>query len=196
MDDTGLPVLTDPVAETIEYEVMDSDFNSVGEGNFKFLPFFSGNGTAAVELEAGKTYLVTIATSGVRTPVSGSNEWVSSWLFDDTGWGATLSIPMVRLNGDAALSVNNINAVVSNVGDLYPNPSNGESVMTYTLKSDAKVSVIVRDMAGRVVATQNEGNRTAGTSTVRFNTEALSAGVYSFTLVTNGHQVTQQLVVR
>ncbi|MFY7972728.1 MAG: T9SS type A sorting domain-containing protein [Flavobacteriales bacterium] len=196
LDDTGLPVLTDPVAETIEYEVLDADFNSVGEGNFVFLPFSSGSGTAAAELEAGKTYLVTIATSGVRTPVSGSNEWVSSWLFDDTGWGATLSIPMVRLNANASLAVDNINAVVANVGNLYPNPSNGESVMSYTLKTDAKVSVIVRDMAGRVVSTQNEGSRTAGTYSVRYNTEALSAGVYSFTLVTGDHQVTQQLVVR
>ena len=35
---------------------MDADFNSVGEGNFVFLPFSSGSGTAAAELEAGKTY--------------------------------------------------------------------------------------------------------------------------------------------
>jgi hypothetical protein len=196
LDATGLPVLSDPIAETIEYEVLASDFNAVGEANFVFLPFFDNNQTGAVEMEAGKIYLVTIATSGVRTPVSGSNEFVTSWLFDNDGWGATLSIPMVRLNSQEALSVDAINTTPVDFGLLSPNPTDAETALSYRLNTDAKVSVIVRDMSGRTVAMQEEGLRTAGQYSARFNTENLVAGVYSFTLVVGEHQTTRQLVVR
>jgi hypothetical protein len=196
LDATGLPVLSDPIAETIEYEVLEADFNAVGEANFVFLPFFEDNQTGAVELEAGKIYLVTIATSGVRTPVSGSNEFVTSWLFDNDGWGATLSIPMVRLNSQEALSVSATDAEEVSFGLLAPNPTDVETALSYRLNSDAKVSVIVRDMAGRTVAIQEEGLRTAGQYSARFNTENLVAGIYSFTLVVGENQTTRQLVVR
>jgi len=70
---------------------------------------------------------------------------------------------------------------------LYPNPA--RSMVSMTMKAEAAGTVSIYDMAGREVMTMAVE---AGTSTVRFNTEAMAEGVY---MVRFGSHV-EKLVVR
>ncbi|MFM7770434.1 MAG: T9SS type A sorting domain-containing protein [Bacteroidota bacterium] len=190
---TGDPVFTDLGLETMEYTIQDADLNSVGEANFVHLTF-----ATPVTLNADNVYLaVASCVANTRIPVSGSNEWVTSWFFDGT-WGATLSIPMVRLNSDETLAVNNLSAAGSafELGQNIPNPSNGNTTITYNLPSNERVTLTVRDLTGRVVNVINEGVRPAGKNMLTINTNALGAGIYTYTLTAGTNSLTKKMTVK
>lgn len=192
-DAAGAPIFTDLALETTEYIFTGNEFNSVGENTFVTLPFAS-----AVTLNADNVYLVVVScVSGTRIPVSGSNEWVVSWLYDGTAWGATGSVPMVRLNSDENVAVASVNGTTSfELGQNMPNPSNGNTTIVYNLPSNERVTLTVRDMTGRVVAVSNEGVKPAGKNMITLNTEAFSAGVYTYTITAGSSNLTKEMMVK
>jgi hypothetical protein len=191
-DATDAPVFTDLGIETSEYVFTGNEFNSVGGNTFVTLPFPS-----AVTLNADNVYLVVVScVSGTRIPVSGSNEWVTSWLFDGT-WGATGSVPMVRLNSDETAAVATVNATTSfELGQNMPNPSNGNTTIVYNLPSNERVTLTVRDMTGRIVSVSNEGVKPAGKNMISLNTSAFGAGVYTYTITAGSSSLTKEMMVK
>lgn len=192
-DAAGDPIFTDIGIETLEYIFTGNEFNSVGENTFVTLPFAS-----SVTLNADNVYLAVVScVSGTRIPVSGSNEWVVSWLYDGTAWGATGSVPMVRLNSDENVAVASVNGTTSfELGQNMPNPSNGNTTIVYNLPSNERVTLTVRDMTGRVVAVSNEGVKPAGKNMITLNTEAFSAGVYTYTITAGSSNLTKEMMVK
>ena len=187
------PIFTDIGMETLEYIFTGNEFNSVGENTFVTLPFAS-----AVTLNADNTYLVVVScVTGTRIPVSGSNEWVVSWLYDGTAWSATGSVPMVRLNSDETAAVASVNATTSfELAQNMPNPSNGNTTIVYNLPSNERVTLTVRDLTGRVVAVTNEGVKPAGKNMISMNTSAFGAGVYTYTITAGSSSLTKQMMVK
>jgi hypothetical protein len=181
------PIFTDIGMETLEY------IFSVGGSDFVTLPFAS-----PVTLNADNTYLVVVScVTGTRIPVSGSNEWVVSWLYDGTAWGATGSVPMVRLNSDETASVALVNEAASfELGQNMPNPSNGNTTIVYNLPSNERVTLTVRDLTGRVVSVSNEGVKPAGKNMISLNTSAFGAGVYTYTITAGSSSLTKQMMVK
>jgi hypothetical protein len=121
---------------------------------------------------------------------------VVSWLFDADGWGATASTPMVRLNGDESLSVYNRPESVLSIGQNVPNPAQDYTMINYSLKQPERVTMTIRDLSGRVVAIQEEGLKMAGQQFIRFNTDNLSAGIYTYTLQAGTVSLTKEMMVR
>ncbi|MCW3123682.1 MAG: C-terminal target protein [Flavipsychrobacter sp.] len=74
-----------------------------------------------------------------------------------------------------------------------PNPANNEVNITFALATTADVKVTLTNVLGQVVATKTISNTATGKAT--FNTEALSAGVYVYTLTANGETSTGRVVV-
>jgi hypothetical protein len=151
-----------------------------------------------VTLEADKIYFASMVSDGsVGVPVSGSNDWVVSWLNDGT-WGATGGIPMIRLNSDESLA----NSIAENkVSDItmtqnMPNPSNGNTQINYTLPSANAVSIIVRDVTGRVVMNMVEGVKPAGTHSVLMDVSNLGSGIYTYTLNAGEVHLTKEMMVK
>ena len=192
-DAAGDPIFTDIGIETLEYIFTGNEFNSVGGSDFVTLPFAS-----AVTLNADNTYLVVVScVTGTRIPVSGSNEWVVSWLYDGTAWGATGSVPMVRLNSDETASVASFNGAASfELAQNMPNPSNGNTTIVYNLPSNERVTLTVRDLTGRVVSVSNEGVKPAGKNMISLNTSAFGAGVYTYTITAGSSSLTKEMMVK
>ncbi len=192
-DASGEPIFTDLGVETLEYIFTGNEFNSVGGNNFVTLPFAS-----PVTLNAENVYLAVVScVSGTRIPVSGSNEWVTSWLYDGQSWGATGSIPMVRLNSDETASVSAVSGTTSfELSQNMPNPSNGNTTIVYNLPSNERVSLIVRDLTGRVVSVSNEGVRPAGKNMINLNTSDLGAGIYTYTITAGSSSLTKEMMVK
>ena len=190
---TGEPVLLDLGVQTQEYTVTDVDNTSAGGGVWIHLLF-----DEPVTLEADKIYFASMVSDGsVGVPVSGSNDWVVSWLNDGT-WGATGGIPMIRLNSDESLA----NSIAENkVSDItmtqnMPNPSNGNTQINYTLPSANAVSIIVRDVTGRVVMNMVEGVKPAGTHSVLMDVSNLGSGIYTYTLNAGEVHLTKEMMVK
>lgn len=198
LDEQGLPIL-DYITETLEHTVEEADLTSVLEANWLTLPFDFDNGGAQM-LEAGKTYLAVLVnfggTDAIRVPVSGVNEWVASWLYIDGEWGATFSVPMVRLNMDASISVNDIADAEAVVGQNVPNPAVNMTTINYSLVQSSTVSLEVFDAAGKLVISQDYGTRAAGEHNIVLDVAALPAGLYNYSVIVNGAPVTKQMIKR
>ena len=193
LDDDGLPILND-VDESESIEVTENTPSTgVGEANWITIPF-AENG---IELEAGITYLAVLNTSSdIRTPVSGSNFWVASWLEDADGWGATASAPMVRMNFDPTVSVSEVEAENFTVSQNMPNPFTDETVINYNLNNADNVTLEVFDVTGKQVFVSYEGQLAAGAHNIRLNGADFPAGIYQYTLTVGTEQVTRKMIVQ
>ncbi len=74
----------------------------------------------------------------------------------------------------------------------YPNPFNDETVMTYTLKNNGTVKIIVCDILGRKVKTLNDGYAAAGRHLIRWqgddeHGQSVPSGVYFVILSSENH---------
>ena len=88
-------------------------------------------------------------------------------------------------------SVNNV-YTISKV-NAYPNPANNELNIPFSLTESAAVTVSLSNMVGQVVASQDMGNVVSGKAV--FNTSAIPAGVYIYTVLANGQRNTGRVVV-
>ena len=154
------------------------------------LPLINGAST----LNAGESYLVVAgslgdggATNDLVVGTAGVSEAQTSFYLDltDNTWYYTTSTPMVRMNFDPTVSINEVaNAFGLNV---YPNPAS--DVINVTLNKEVAASITIIDVTGKVVKTSTIN----GTST-SINTTGLSNGVY-YVNITDGTSVSTEKVV-
>lgn len=191
-DAEGFPEL-EYVTETQEYQALAQDFTSVGENNFIDLPF-----DGAVSLEAGKTYMPVLVnlggTDNVRMAVSGANEWPASWLFADGDWGWTLSIPMIRLNFDTSIAVDEVETAAGTVNQNIPNPATNTTRFSYTLNQSSEVTFQLFDGAGKLVMSEDMGTRSAGEHFFNKDVAHLPAGLYNYTINIDGVPHMKQMI--
>ena len=90
------------------------------------------------------------------------------------------------------LDVANVQNTLTGV-KAFPNPSNESLNIAYNLANSANVTVVLANTLGQVVATQTINNATTGTAT--FNTAALPAGVYAYSVIANGQRLAGTVVV-
>jgi hypothetical protein len=110
-------------------------------------------------------------------------------------------------NNNAGLLAGNINYNPSASGietspaaigsiNLFPNPSNENATVNFTLTASSSVSVKIYDMAGNLVMIVADNNQmTTGDYSMHIETEKLSSGVYFMTLSTGDGSVTRRLTV-
>lgn len=85
------------------------------------------------------------------------------------------------------VSAEELDAVIANMGQNYPNPSNEFTIIPMTdLKETVTLQVV--DYTGKVVHTENV---VAGTAQVQLNTADMAAGMYVYTIVNNEGAVVQ-----
>ncbi len=154
------------------------------------LPLINGAST----LNAGESYLVVAgslgdggATNDLVVGTAGVSEAQTSFYLDltDNTWYYTTSTPMVRMNFDPTVSINEVaNAFGLNV---YPNPAS--DVINVTLNKEVAASITVVDVTGKVVKTSTINGTSAS-----INTTGLSNGVY-YVNITDGTSVSTEKVV-
>lgn len=75
--------------------------------------------------------------------------------------------------------------------DVYPNPFNAQTKISFNLTEFSNIKLEVFDITGRLITTLTEGEYSAGRQTFSWNTvnqrnEALSSGIYFVRLITHG----------
>ncbi|MFY7706998.1 MAG: T9SS type A sorting domain-containing protein [Flavobacteriales bacterium] len=116
---------------------------------------------------------------------------VTNWF---VGFGFT---PSVRIVLDESLvSTNEISVGNIEGAKVYPNPADVNATVEFSLLNSENVTVIVRDIAGRQVSTQNFGVRAAGAQRLTLDVNNFGAGVYSVSIQAGSNVATSQLVVR
>ena len=104
-------------------------------------------------------------------------------------------VPVVRLNSDPTISIDENPEANFTLGQNVPNPANANSIINYSLKEAAAVSFEIVDLTGRVVLNSNEGTQSVGDHTIEVDASQLAAGVYTYSLTVDGTRVSRQMVV-
>ena len=148
----------------------------------------------AAPLSAGVSYVVVLgsygdggATNDLVISTAGVSEASTSYYYDmtDNTWYYTTSTPMVRMNFDPSVGVNEVE---DNLGlRVFPNPAN--EVINISLNKEVSATLTLLDVSGKVVRTQSLN----GIST-SINTASLNSGVY-FVTINDGTSVSTQKVV-
>jgi hypothetical protein len=151
-------------------------------------------------LTAGVTYLVVAGSydTGLRIANGGYAPDQTSFLLDGNDIAVSTlyyqnDVPMVRLNFDPTLSAAEIADVATNVL-ASPNPFNNETNVSFNLKNTAEVSLVVTDLAGRVVYSAAPATMNAGEQVIAIDGSSFGAGMYNYTLTIEGKSITNRIV--
>jgi hypothetical protein len=77
----------------------------------------------------------------------------------------------------------------------YPNPFNARTRIVFSLPEVADVNLAVYDLSGRLVASLEQGNRTAGVHSATFDARELPSGIYLVRLEAAGNVARQKLAL-
>lgn len=186
----------EPIAETVEHELVSGDLNALNGNHFVTFMF-----DEPVPLTAGSDILPVVQHFGgslVRIGVSGVSQAQTSLIKDvptDT-WFYTTSTPMVRLNFDqtAGIEANDIRNGVG-LGQSFPNPAKGSAFIDFSLVNSSMVTMQLHDLSGKLVRTLVNGNMAQGAHRVEVNTADLQEGVYFYTLTAGDTRATKRMTV-
>ena len=148
-------------------------------------------------LVAGQTYLAVVGSfdGGLRVSNAGSSDEQTSFFKDlatDT-WFFQTSTPVVRLNFDPILSVNENTLQVADAA-IYPNPTTKTSTVEFNLVNASEATISITDLSGKIVSERNLGQLNAGANATEINTTSFNAGIYYVTVSSNGSSVTKKLI--
>jgi hypothetical protein len=137
-------------------------------------------------LISGSTYTVPSTNSVDRdgshnTATTFDHYYISGVTFDEAEFTMTIGI------NEAAASFGTVSA--------YPNPATDVVNLNITLNNNEKVTVIMSNMLGEVVSTQQQAMN-AGSNNVQLSTYNLEAGVYLVTVSTEEATVATRVVVQ
>lgn len=106
-------------------------------------------------------------------------------------FGNNLFIDNINLSN--SLSVGGVE--LANAVSVFPNPASAQAQVKLELKEAAQVVVIVSDVTGRVVYSNDNGNTAAGEHIFSIPTSTLSAGVYNVQVKAGTATIVKQLSV-
>jgi len=183
-----------PSAVSLVHEIQANEFG-------KLLPLYFAN---PVALSAGDLILP-IATffDGAPVPVAFAGKSIDGTtiglaggdLIGLIGDGPLVDAPVVRLDFGTYASIEEV-ALDQNQVNLYPNPASDAATLVYALNTESVVTIEVRDLAGKLVYASNEGTLSAGSHNLTIPTANFADGMYTYSLVANGAQVTNKFIVK
>lgn len=137
------------------------------------------------------TYIATNATSnvyaGTKQPGAIYAATYGKGLFMNYD-NVTDTLASVSLNTVEQLATTNIN--------LYPNPAQNRTTLSYSLTSSSNVTLNIYDINGRLVSSLNKGNQSAGIHTQEISLTSLDKGVYMIQVISNATAETIKLIVQ
>ena len=157
-----------------------------------------------IVLEGGKSYYVGIYLAGGAESFSYANQTndfdYSSYsqqhpygTTDPLRWYWAGQQALTRMVFDASAGLKE-NKSVSSIGGLYPNPTTGQTTVSYSLENSSTVSVKVLDITGKLVYSASEGTKSEGSHKLSIDASSFNSGVYYVTLTTEEGQLTQKLI--
>jgi hypothetical protein len=141
----------------------------------------------------GITY---VKGKGNSTTVS-NYSFVDKGLFPQTYYYRLKQVDIDTKYKFSAIVTASINGKAETVlGQNYPNPFRGETLIPYTLARKSKVNLTVFDLNGRAMQVLVNGSQDAGSHNQYFYPNQLPAGVYYYRLTTDEGNSVKKLIVR
>lgn len=97
------------------------------------------------------------------------------------------------VNAGSQVGLNELDQVDASF-KMYPNPTSDKVSLTFNLKNETNVEVMVMDIQGKVIAQRAYGSMN-GSSVIEYNAAGLTPGVYMVEVLLDGEKMTRRLVV-
>jgi hypothetical protein len=94
------------------------------------------------------------------------------------------------------VSLNSVEQTATTNVDLYPNPAQNQTTLSYTLSSSSNVTLNIFDMNGRLISSLEKGRQAAGLHTQEISLSGLEKGVYMIQIITNQTSEAAKLIVQ
>ena len=175
--------------------IVDSDPYTVASNSTNTLitiPFIN-----PVNLVANKTYLAVVGSYDATLKVSnaGNTEPQTSFFQDfvDGTWYYTTSIPVVRMNFDPSVGLEQLSSDLSSFL-VYPNPTNQMTYVEFELLNSSNVSYQVTDLSGKIIMDKDLGTLNQGLNKFNLNVSDFNSGFYFISINSNGTKATKRFV--
>jgi len=120
--------------------------------------------------------------------------FASDYSANDEGWSID-DVCFEDLGPCAVIGLDDF--AVNNLGisQNYPNPADGQTNLEYMIPAQGMVRIVLTDLIGQVVSILADGSMAAGKHTVQVNTSTLAPGMYQYTFMYEGQQITKRMIV-
>jgi hypothetical protein len=158
-------------------------------------------------LEAGKMYMIIakyFQTSATKIRFKGTskgNDDLSTIGFGPFGSGNAVNYyvgwsvaPYISLNFDPILNVAEQTEISQAV--VLPNPTTANASLRFDLQNTADVTVVVTDVAGKIMQSNAMNQLSAGAQEITLSAEQWAAGIYTVRITSNGNALTKKFVKR
>ncbi len=146
------------------------------------------------EFTTGQAARIDWAVTTYRPSLGGTPVKAAAMTADKSGVDFDLAIDDIlasgRVDGD-----DDVVGAVAALDDVYPNPFNPMTTVSFMLPSTGQVRIGVYDVAGRLVRTLVDGTREAGRHEVTLDGTGLASGIYMVRMVSGGMDVTKRITL-
>lgn len=121
-----------------------------------------------------------------------------AFFYDDYNtWAWYAALDNVKITGfDATLTpVNDFFGITSALGQNYPNPASGISVIDYSIGKMQPVKISLYNLSGKRVGLLVDEIKQAGKHSLLFDASLYQNGIYFYTLETDNHRITKKMVI-
>jgi len=99
------------------------------------------------------------------------------------------------LNVKSSVNINEKDAVIWALGQNIPNPATATTLIPYSIPQEGKVVFSVMSINGQLLY-REEVQANAGTHYLEMNTEALSAGIYYYSMEYQGQRIVKKMTIQ
>jgi len=157
------------------------------------LAVISGTGTGTFNPTPADFTTYTLSLSNIANNTNAIFRW--EFFADPNGPGQNIYLDDINIVDAATTGIKSIETIVDL--NLYPNPSNGKTNITFNLTEKHSIAIIVTDMIGRTVETIDAKQYQAGEATLTINTDnAYQAGVYLININIDGQHISKKVIVQ
>jgi hypothetical protein len=171
------------------------------------IPLNPLNPEVGITLQAGKQYLAAVESFGgpdyLSMAISGAtpDSESSVWLYGNGGtqgtqWYYSTTKMKIRLGIDGTVGIGE--EIASNnltLGQNMPNPAGNTTSIGYTLNESANVSFEIVDLTGKVIYSENMGNKGAGIHNLNINTTDFASGIYFYSMTAGNEKLTNKMLI-
>ena len=120
--------------------------------------------------------------------------FASDFSANDEGWSID-DVCFEDLGPCTPLGIDDFAVNDFGISQNYPNPADQSTMLEYMIPAMGQVKIILTDIVGQVVAVLADDNMAAGKHTVQVSTSTLAPGMYHYTFIYEGQQVTKRMIV-
>lgn len=109
-------------------------------------------------------------------------------------YGNDVALDDITITSPTGIETNSIPNTIT-LGQNYPNPFNPETLINFSIEKRSNVNLSIFNQTGQLIQTLINREMGYGNHSVNFDAIGLSAGIYYYTLTTDGNAISKKMIL-